>query len=152
MTITAFNAGTNHSSIPPTAKLPGTVRTFPATSRDLAERRIREIAEGVASAQGAAARVDFIRRYPPTVNHHAETEHLRRAAQAVGPVDGTRPHMGAEDFALMLVARPGAFVFPGNGPSADLHTPADGFDDAPLPYGIALWTTLLRQRLAPAQR
>lgn len=148
VTVTAFAAGTNHNSIPQTARLLGTVRTFSAASRDLAERRIREIAKGIAEAYGGKAEVRFIRCYPATINHPVETDHLARAAAEIGTVEETKPHMGAEDFSFMLQERPGAFIFLGNGASADLHNPTYDFNDDAIPYGIGLWTALVRQRLA----
>jgi len=65
-----------------------------------------------------------------------------------GMVDGAAPPvMGAEDFAYMLEARPGAFVFIGNGASANLHHPGYDFDDAAIPFGIDYWVKLVETRL-----
>ena len=59
------------------------------------------------------------------------------------------PVMGAEDFSFMLEARPGAFIFIGNGDSATLHHPAYDFNDAALPYGMSYWVELVETALAP---
>lgn len=56
--------------------------------------------------------------------------------------------MGSEDFAYMLEARPGAFIFLGNGPTAGLHHPAYDFNDEALPYGIGYWVSLVETALA----
>ena len=56
--------------------------------------------------------------------------------------------MGGEDFAFMLEARPGAFIFIGNGDTAGLHHPAYDFNDAIIPAGIAYWARLAQTRLA----
>ena len=49
----------------------------------------------------------------------------------------------------MLEARPGAFIFVGNGDSAMLHHPAYDFNDAALPYGMSYWVELVETALAP---
>jgi hippurate hydrolase len=56
--------------------------------------------------------------------------------------------MGAEDFSFMLEARPGAFVWLGNGGSAGLHHPEYDFNDAALPYGIAYFARIVETALA----
>jgi hippurate hydrolase len=56
--------------------------------------------------------------------------------------------MGAEDFAYMLQARPGAFVFVGNGDSANLHHPAYDFNDEVIPVGASYWVRLVETALA----
>jgi hippurate hydrolase len=56
--------------------------------------------------------------------------------------------MGAEDFAYMLEARPGAFIFIGNGDSAGLHHPAYDFNDDAIVYGASYWIRLVETQLA----
>ena len=58
------------------------------------------------------------------------------------------PLMGAEDFAYMLEARPGAFIFCGNGDSAGLHHPAYDFNDEAIVYGTSYWIKLVENKLA----
>ncbi|MEP2258520.1 MAG: amidohydrolase, partial [Sulfitobacter pontiacus] len=55
--------------IPQKVKLMGTVRTMSKETRDLAEKRVHEICEGVASTFGGKAVVDYERNYPVMVNH-----------------------------------------------------------------------------------
>ena len=121
-------------------------------TRDAVEKRIHEIAAGVAAAGGATARVEYRRGYPPTVNHGAQTDFAAAVARKVAGdahVDpNTPPVMGAEDFSFMLEARPGAFIFIGNGDSAMLHHPAYDFNDAALPYGMSYWVELVETALA----
>jgi hippurate hydrolase len=53
--------------------------------------------------------------------------------------------MGAEDFAFMLQAKPGAYVWIGNGPGEGgcmLHNPGYDFNDAILPLGATYWVRL----------
>ena len=61
------------------------------------------------------------------------------------------PSMGAEDFAFMLQAKPGSYVWIGNGPtegSCLLHNPHYDFNDQVLPIGASYWATLVEQTLA----
>jgi amidohydrolase len=153
VSVTRFQAGSASNIIPQSAWLNGTVRTLQASTRDLVEKRIREIAAGLAEAAGATARVDYRRGYPATVNHPAQTDFAAAVARKVvgdSHVDSNvAPVMGAEDFSFMLEARPGAFIFVGNGDSAKLHHPAYDFNDAALPYGMSYWVELVETALAP---
>ena len=56
--------------------------------------------------------------------------------------------MGGEDFSYMLEARPGAYLFIGNGDTAGLHHPAYDFNDSALPHGIQFWAEIARARTA----
>jgi len=58
------------------------------------------------------------------------------------------PMMGGEDFSYMLQARPGAFIFCGNGDSAELHHPAYNFDDEAILHGSSYWIRLVENTLA----
>jgi amidohydrolase len=153
VSVTRFEAGTANNIIPQSAWLNGTVRTLKAATRDAVEKRIHEIVAGVAAAGGATARVEYRRGYPPTVNHGAQTDFAAEVARKVAGdshVDAnTAPSMGAEDFSFMLEARPGAFIFIGNGDSAMLHHPAYDFNDEVLPYGMSYWVELVETALAP---
>jgi hippurate hydrolase len=55
--------------------------------------------------------------------------------------------MPAEDFSEMLLARPGAYVFIGNGDSADLHNPLYNFNDDILPVGASFFAELAENRM-----
>jgi len=153
ISITRFQAGTANNIIPQTAWLNGTVRTLKPETRDRVEKRIHEIAAGLAEASGASARVEYRRGYPPTINHGEQTDFAASIARKVAGdahVDvNTPPTMGSEDFSFMLEARPGAFIFIGNGDSATLHHPSYDFNDEVLPYGISYWVELVETALAP---
>ncbi|HQS46777.1 MAG TPA: M20/M25/M40 family metallo-hydrolase, partial [Xanthobacteraceae bacterium] len=116
--------------------------------------RVKQIAEGVAGAFGAQAEVRFVEGYPVTVNHPDQTAFAQRVAEDVAgapQVNGAAPPlMAAEDFAYMLEARPGAYIFVGNGPSAGLHHPAYDFADAAIPFGASYWVRLVETALQPA--
>lgn len=151
ISVTRFDAGTTHNIIPDQATLWGTVRTLSEETRDLAETRIRQIVEGIVSAHGAEATIDYERKCPVTVNHDRETEHAIDVAAEVAGASNVEtnvdPAMAGEDFAFMLQRRPGAFIFIGNGDTAPLHNPHYDFDDEAISYGISYWVRLAEQRL-----
>ena len=151
VSVTQFHAGTTHNIIPEEAFISGTVRSLDEGVRDLAERRIGEIATGIAAAHGATIEYEYERACPVTVNHPAETDYAARAAiEVVGPdnVDTeVDPSMAGEDFAFMLQSRPGAYIMIGNGETAGLHNPAYDFNDEAIAAGISYWVRLTEQRL-----
>ena len=152
ISVTRFEAGSAYNVIPQTAALAGTVRTLAPETRLLAERRLREVAAGIGAAHGARVRVDYAQGYPVTRNHAAQTAFCAKVAAQVAGSPGIdtsiAPVMGAEDFSYMLEARPGAFIFIGNGPSAGLHHPGYDFNDAILPVGADYWVKLVEAGLA----
>ena len=151
ISVCEFHAGNARNVIPQTAELRGTIRTLTAEVRELVEKRVREVVAGVAQITGAKIDLVYERGYPVTVNHASQTDMAMRVAQEVageGDVHETPPLMGAEDFAYMLEARPGAFIFCGNGDSAGLHHPAYNFNDEAIVYGTSYWIKLVENTLA----
>ncbi|MGN6549881.1 MAG: M20 aminoacylase family protein [Pararhizobium sp.] len=151
VSVTKFNAGFAHNVIPQAAELAGTVRTLTPDMRDLAEERLRALVEGLAAAHGARATIHYHRNYPVTFNHEGPTDFAAKAAAAIaGPGNVTTeipPMMGGEDFSYMLEARPGAFVFIGNGDTAGLHHPAYDFNDEVIPHGVSYWVRIAEEAL-----
>ncbi|NIZ01560.1 M20 aminoacylase family protein [Thalassospira lucentensis] len=140
--------------IPSSVLVRGTARSFKPQYRDVLEKRIGELAAGMATAHGVEAQYKFIRRYPPLVNHASETDLAVRAAkQAVGDklVDGECDAVGgSEDFSFMLEKVPGAYVMIGNGDGPDshfVHTPKFDFSDDLIPYGVAYWLNVVEAEL-----
>ena len=151
VSVTKFQAGTAYNVIPETALIAGTVRTLDRAVRDMAERRIREVCAGIAAAAGAEIAIDYHRNYPVAVNHERETDYAAEAARGVvgdnNVETDTPPVMGGEDFAYMLEARPGAFIFLGVGEGAPLHHPKYDFNDEAIPFGVSYWVGLAEARL-----
>ena len=151
LTITQIHAGTAFNIIPDRVYIAGTLRTLNNATRDFAEKRIHEIATGIASAHRTKAKVTITTGYPVTENHPDQTELATRVAKEVagaGQVDtDMAPSMGAEDFSFMLLERPGAFIFVGNGDTAGLHTARYDFNDAALPAGMSYWARLVETAL-----
>jgi amidohydrolase len=151
ISICEFHAGNARNVIPHTAELRGTVRTLTPEVRALVEKRVREVVAGVEQITGARIELVYQRGYPVTVNHASQAELATRIAKDVageGNVHEMPPMMGAEDFAYMLEARPGAFIFCGNGDSAGLHHPAYDFNDEAILYGTSYWIKLVENTLA----
>jgi amidohydrolase len=152
ISICVFQAGTTDNVIPQTAQLRGTARSLTADVRELLEKRLREVVEGTARLYGAKATLTYRRGYPVLKNHETETAF---AAGIAGQIVGAErvdtdfaPVMGAEDFSYMLEARPGAFIFVGNGDSAGLHHPAYNFNDDVIPVGTSYWVRLVETAMA----
>jgi len=147
VSITVFQAGNTDNVIPQSARLSGTARSFRLETRDLLERRIAEIVQGTAQLHGAKATLRYTRDYPVTRNHERQTAFAATVAQEIAGAErvdtNVAPVMGAEDFSFMLQARPGAFIFMGNGDSAGLHNPAYDFNDEAIPVGASYWVRLV---------
>ena len=146
--IGAFNV------IPDAVHLVGTVRTFKPETRDLAEKRVREIAAKVADALGARATVEYARGYPATVNSARESEFAARVGErvfgAANVITDFAPVMGGEDFSYMLQAKPGAYVFLGQGGGPNgcfLHNPGYDFNDEVIPLGAGYLAALVEDAL-----
>ena len=74
VSVTQFHAGSEWNVIPEEVRLRGTARTFKPAVRDMVERRMKEVVDGIVAAHGATATFMYKRGYPPTVNHERETE------------------------------------------------------------------------------
>ncbi|MEM6889828.1 MAG: M20 aminoacylase family protein [Pseudomonadota bacterium] len=152
VSITSFETSSNaFNVIPQSANLKGTVRTMSEEMRDLAEKRLDEIATGIAASFGATATVSYSRNYPVMVNHDTETEFAAEAARKVsGDCSDAALVMGGEDFAFMLEERPGAYILVGNGNSAAVHHPMYNFNDEAIPAGCSWWAAIVEQRMPAA--
>ena len=162
ISVTMIHAGSATNIIPDSCELQGTVRTFSLEVLDLIEQRMREVVEHTCAAYGARCDFEFERNYPPTINTAAEAALARRVmADLVGTdnVLAQEPTMGAEDFAYMLQAKPGAYAFIGNGDGQHrmighgegpcmLHNPSYDFNDELIPLGASYWVQLTHAWLA----
>lgn len=153
ITVGTFNTDSAASNvIAHTVRMNGTVRTLDPAWRIEAEQRIRRVAEDTASAFGAQAEVIWTPGYPATINWPEQTEFAAAAAKAVaGDVDdNVDPILPAEDFAYMLEARPGAYMFIGNGDTAMCHHPAYDFADDTIPAGCSWFAEIVERRMPVA--
>jgi amidohydrolase len=154
LSITRIAGGDAYNVLPAEVELWGTVRTYQREVQDLVEQRMRAICAGIASAQGVTIELDFQSNYPATINTPAEARMGADAARAIVGADqviwNMPPSMGAEDFAYMLQAKPGSYIWLGVG-GAELgqvcHSPTYDFNDDMLPMGATYWVTLAERLL-----
>ena len=163
LSITQIHSGSADNVIPDDAIMRGTVRTFTNEAIDLIERRMREVATLTCQAMNCSVDFVFDRRYPPTINNADEADFCAQVlSDIVGPGNIQKdkaPSMGAEDFAFMLLEKPGCYVWIGNGQGDHrtgghgigpcmLHNSSYDFNDEVLPLGASYWVELARRRLA----
>lgn len=162
ISVTMVHTGEATNVVPDRCELQGTVRTFSLEVLDLIERRMRQVAEHTCAAHEATCTFEFVRNYPPTINSAPEAAFARRVMQSLvgeAQVLEQEPTMGAEDFAFMLQALPGAYCFIANGEGdhraighgggpCTLHNPSYDFNDALIPLGATYWVQLAQQWLA----
>ena len=151
VSVTKFHAGDAYNVIPQSAEIAGTIRTLRNEVGEASRERMRAICEGVAAAHGATVEVDLDVNYPVTQNDPEETVFAAGIAVSVAGEANVHtainPVMGGEDFSYMLEARPGAFIFAGNGDTANLHNPAYDFNDELIPHGVSYWVKLAESAL-----
>ena len=162
ISVTMIHAGEATNVIPDSCELQGTVRTFSFEVLDMIERRMKEISEHTCAAFGAICEFEFVRNYPPTINSVGEAAFAAKVMTDIvgsGNVTAQEPTMGAEDFAYMLQAKPGAYCFIANGDGSHremghgggpcmLHNPSYDFNDDLIPLGATYWVRLAEAWLA----
>ncbi len=145
--------------IPSEVLIKGTARSFSPSIRDLLERRLAELAAGIAQAGGCTAESKYHRRYPALINAVEQTSLAVEAAVLTVGRDNvdpnTPPISGAEDFAFMLEKKPGAYIMIGNGGPNEggchnVHSPLYDFNDRILTTGAAYWVNLVQLELGDA--
>jgi len=162
VSVTMIHAGEATNVIPDSCELQGTVRAFRGEVQDLIEKRMRQIAELTCAAHDCKCEFEFHRNYPATVNSAPEAEFARNVMASIVGEDNVlvqEPTMGAEDFAFMLQAKPGAYCFIANGDGSHrefghgagpcmLHNPSYDFNDDLIPLGATYWVRLAEEWLA----
>ena len=162
ISVTMIHTGEATNVVPDSCELQGTVRTFSFEVLDLIEKRMRQVAEHTCAAHDAVCDFEFVRNYPPTINTPAEAQFARKVMASIVGEDNAldqEPSMGAEDFAYMLQAKPGAYLFIANGDGSHcemghgggpctLHNPSYDFNDDLIPLGGTFWVRLAEEWLA----
>ena len=154
ISVTQIHTGSAENIVPDTAYINGTVRCFDNDLRAYVRTRLDEIIAGQAASYGVTAALRIEVGYPPTVNHAAQTEFAANVAREISGdaaviTDRTR-EMGAEDFSYMLEARPGSYLFLGQGEAAGLHHPKFDFNDDAAPIGASFFARLV-ERAQPVE-
>ncbi len=154
ISITKINGGTAYNVIDDSVKMGGTIRTFKPETRAFYEKKLNEIASGIAKANGADADVEFhlTNKYPPTINSKKESEFAASVAKKIfGDANvntNIEPSMGGEDFSYLLEKKPGSYLYIGQGDEnhkAHLHTTKYDFNDNLLPIGVNYWAELVKE-------
>ena len=162
VSVTMVHAGEATNVVPDSVELQGTVRTFTLEVLDLIEQRMRALSESICAAHGTRCEFEFVRNYPPTINSAAEAGFAREVMREILGDEGVvpqEPSMGAEDFAYMLLEKPGAYCFIANGDGdhraighgggpCTLHNPSYDFNDELIPLGATYWVRLAQRWLA----
>jgi amidohydrolase len=150
LTVGIVRGGERFNIIPGEVHLEGTVRTYKQEVRDLIERRMREILDGIARGNGGTFEMQYQRNAPATVNDPELTARVRPLLERILGADNVKivePSMAGEDFAYFANQAPGFFfrlgvVAPGT-TSGGLHTPTFRADDSAVPAGIRIMSRLL---------
>ena len=157
VSVTQIHGGDTWNVVPESVVLRGTARTLDAAIQDKLQAAMGQICAGMAQTHGATVALHYMRGYPGVVNTPAETSAAARAAASLvgeAQVDtDIKPAMGSEDFAFMLLKRPGAYIGIGAGEGPNdppVHNPYYDFNDNILPLGAAYWVALVRQQLPVA--
>ena len=159
ISVTMIHGGEATNVVPDACQIRGTVRTFSMETLDMIEARMAVVAEHTCAAFGASCDFKFTRNYPPTVNHPAETEFIKRVLGGVvgaSNVHAFEPTMGAEDFSFFLQAMPGCYFVIGNGEGEHrdgghglgpcmLHNPSYDFNDDLIPLGATAWVRIAEE-------
>lgn len=155
ISVTQIHAGSADNIVPDTAYICGTVRTFDPYVRDMVRRRMTQICDGQGVAYEIAVILDYEEGYPATVNDPDQTRlAVEVATEIVGSDrvgDDVGREMGAEDFSYMLNARPGCYLFLGQGDGPGVHNSDYDFNDEIAPVGASFFARLV-ERAQPLQR
>lgn len=149
VSVTQIHTGTVDNVIPDTAYINGTVRTFNPQVQKMVMQRMQEIVAGQAASYGVEAELEYEVGYPATINDAEKAGFAVEVAREISGADNVEPdggrEMGAEDFSYMLQARPGAYLFLGQGESAGLHHPKYDFNDEIAPIGASFFARLVER-------
>ena len=150
ITVGKFNAGTRYNIVAGSCDLEGTCRTFDPEIRDLAERRLDEVLQGVCQLSGCKGKLNYERGYMAVVNnakmagYAADTVRKLFGQEAAAEV---KPAMTAEDFSFYLAEKPGAFLWIGTTAEGEeiwpLHSCHYSPNEGVLWRGAALLTELV---------
>lgn len=154
LSITQIHSGSAYNVIPGDAKLCGTVRTFDEKIRLQIRERMRTLAAGMAAAFDVEINVDIRDGFSVLINQEEQAKAIEDVARTVVGDDKvftkSRPKMGSEDFADMLLAVPGAYFWLGQEGSVPVHNPGYYLDDKILPIGASMFARIIETRLPAA--
>ncbi|NRA15503.1 MAG: amidohydrolase [Oceanospirillaceae bacterium] len=154
VSITQIHAGEAYNVIPDSVTLSGTCRAFSVEQQQQIETLMRQRVASICEAFGAKGQLDYRRVAPCTENHPQHTQICSLVTTALVGEENVildqAPSMGSEDFAFMLLEKPGAYIWIGNGTmqgGKGLHNPHYDFNDEVLALGASYWVALTQQQL-----
>jgi len=154
VSITQIHGGNTWNIVPEDVVLRGTCRYFKPELRQVLTDALTRISDGIAATHGVQTSFAYYKPIPPAVNAAGPTEMATQAAVMVAGDGNVQrnvlPSMGCEDFGFMLAARPGCYLWIGNGPIVDgvgLHSSRYDFNDEILPLGASYWSRLVESAL-----
>ena len=149
VSVTQIHTGSADNIVPETAYICGTVRTFAPHVQEMVRRRMAQICEGEGVAYDVSVRLDYQEGYPATVNDPDETDFAVQVAKEIAGenrvIADSGREMGAEDFSYMLEARPGCYLFIGQGDGPGVHNPIYDFNDEIAPVGASFFARLVER-------
>lgn len=152
VSVTQIRGGDTWNVLPDECIIRGTTRWYQEEVGDSIEERMARLVNSIAAGFGCTARIRYERRYPATINDPGSARLIREIAGGMRlNVIDSPPTMGAEDFAYMLRAVPGCYLWLGAARAGDnpgLHSARYDFNDEVLPAGVELWVSLVRRCLA----
>ncbi|MBS9778321.1 MAG: amidohydrolase [Gammaproteobacteria bacterium] len=153
VSVTQIHGGDMYNIIPGSVTISGGTRSFKPEVRELLKEKICNIATDIAKSLGGSVEIHYDLRYPPTINHPKQAQKIASAAQRLFGADrvikNPEPDTSAEDFAIMLERKPGAYIWFGNGKKnekAVLHNPHYDFNDEILADGASLWVEMVQSQ------
>lgn len=117
VSVCKINGGFTQNIIPDKVEMMGTARSLDEDVRDVVEKRIGEICDGIAKTYGGSADVNYERFYPVLNNDPEFTGQIRNIVSDLMPEDVfelRKPVMGGEDMAFYQQEVPGCFMFLSN--------------------------------------
>ena len=156
LSVTQFHAGDAYNVIPNDVEISGCTRCFSPKIQERLEKQMRHMATEICSAYGGTCEFHYERRYPPTINSETEAQIAAQVASDIVGADKVnrqpKPAMGSEDFAFMLMEKPGSYIWIGNGDgegSCMVHNPNYDFNDEILSLGATYWVRMVEHILPP---
>ena len=156
VSVTKFESNGNENILPGYSLISGDARALSPEANQIIERSMRDIVQGTARAHGIDCKFEYITRTNMTINTKEQAAIASKVAEDLfgeKRVDGNcDPKLFSEDFAQMLMVKPGCYVLIGNGVDGphgqSLHSSKYDFNDKLLVIGSTFWSKLVEKRLS----
>ena len=150
ITVGKITSGTRFNIIPESSEMIGTVRTLDPKMREMIEKRMKDMVEGIAKAYGGGASIIFQNNTSITYNDEELTARILPSLQTVAGEENViimKATTGGEDFSFFQEKVPGVYFFlggmtAGNTESFPHHTPDFMIDESGLLLGVKAFTQI----------